>query len=184
MRQHRRERQRAHDAGRNAPVVADDEVEPEAQERDDMLHDATWACCADSPATRSRPRTRTASSDTAVSSARIAGSAASSPGHVAPAPSAPQNTPNVVNRSPTANLRVFSGARATAPATATTTKAAPAAAAARATPASLVAPNVMTMKATSRPSRNTPLNATVNAYQSIPPRRSAPARRASSRSRA
>jgi len=42
----------------------------------------------------------------------------------------------------------------------------------------------MTMKATSRPSRKTPLNETVNEYQSAPARTSLPARRASSRSRA
>ena len=46
----------------------------------------------------------------------------------------------------------------------------------------LRAPNVTTMKTTSSPSSNTPLKATVNEYQSIPRRCSAPAAAACSRS--
>ena len=91
----------------------------------------------------------------------IASSAASPPGQSAPAPSAPQNIPYDVSITPTANFIVFSGTRASGacsarPATTTAAIATPAAAAARPTSCWL-APNVMTMNATSRPSSSTPL---------------------------
>jgi hypothetical protein len=65
----------------------------------------------------------------------IASSAPSPPGHVAPAPSAPQNIPNELSSTPTANFIAFygtraSGALAATPAAATTSTASPAAAAA------------------------------------------------------
>src|SRR5262249_30463579 len=41
----------------------------------------------------------------------MASRAASWPGHDTPAPSAPQNTPNEVSMTPTANFMVFSGTR-------------------------------------------------------------------------
>ena len=87
-----------------------------------------------------------------------------------PAPSALQKIPNEVSITPTPNFNVFSGTRVSGactiiPAINTTTNAAAAPIAAKPT-LRCVPPNVTTMNATSRPSRNTPLNATVNAYQS------------------
>src|SRR5262249_6371425 len=82
------------------------------------------------PARRSRaayPRATRAVAGT------MASSAASLPGQDAPAPSAPQNTPNEVSMTPTANFMVFSGTRDSGartatptPATTTTATAAPA----------------------------------------------------------
>ena len=108
--------------------------------------------------------------------------ARSEPGQFAPAPSAPQNVPNVVRSRPTPNLSVFSGtresgARTAMPAATTTTIAAAAPAAASGMLPWLL-PNVTTMKATSSPSRSTPLNAIVNAYQSMPAAAVAPIDRA------
>ena len=82
----------------------------------------------------------------------------------------PRRSRTLLSITPTANLSVFSGTRAsgacaTTPATSTTTNAAPAPIAARPT-FPCVLPNVTTMNATSSPSRNTPLNETVNEYQS------------------
>src|SRR5206468_6239644 len=117
-----------------APVVADDELVPEARERDEPRHARAPAGAA------RRPRSaRTAANDASARKARIAGSAASSPGHDAPAPSVAQNVPNVVSSSPTVNFSVFSGtrlsgARTMTPTPTTTTNAAAAAAAASATP--------------------------------------------------
>jgi len=76
---------------------------------------------------------------------------------------------------PTANFIVFSGtrdngARTATPMAATTSTAATAPAAARPRFCWL-APKVMAMKTTSRPSSRTPLNDSVNAYQSRTPRR-------------
>ncbi len=97
----------------------------------------------------------------------MASRAASSPGQLAPAPMAPQNIPNEVSITPTANFIVFSGtfasgALAAAPAAITSSTAAAAAAAARGTRCWL-APRVSTMNATSRPSRSTPLKEIVKA---------------------
>src|SRR5262249_51579803 len=170
------------DDHRDRPVVADDEVVPEVQEPADVAH----AIAASSRAVRLRASATRPSEEatTKASTARMA--ASPPPGQSAPAPSAAQNVPKLVSMTPTPNFIVFSGTRlsgawTTAPTTRTTTSAAAAAAAARPT-APCVAPNVTTMNATSRPSRNTPLNATVNAYQSRPARSSITAVRASSTS--
>ena len=87
-----------------------------------------------------------------------------------PHPRRPRTSPKLVSRTPTANLIVFSGtrssgARTTSPTAMTSTTAAAAAAAAQPS-RPCVAPNVTTMKTTSSPSSSTPLNATVNEYQS------------------
>src|SRR4051812_709041 len=99
--------------------------------------------------------------------------AASPPGQLAPAPSDPQNVPNDVSITPTANFKVFSGTRVSGrctitPTLRTTTSAASADAIIRGK-LSCAAPKVTTMNATSNPSRNTPLNDNVNAYQSNAP---------------
>ena len=92
----------------------------------------------------------------------------------APAPSADQKIPKVVSMTPTANFIVFSGTRASGARTATPTtadehdRAAAPAAASGMLPC--VLPKVRTMKATSSPSRKTPLNESVKPYQSIPAR--------------
>src|SRR5579883_3444928 len=97
--------------------------------------------------------------------------AASAPGQLAPAPSAPQKVPNELSMTPTTNLSVFSGtrasgARAAAPAAATTTTAARAATAASGRSRAVV-PKVTVTKATSSPSNSTPLKASEKAYQSL-----------------
>lgn len=94
---------------------------------------------------------------------------ASPPGQPAPAPSVPQNMPNEVSITPTANFIVFSGtlasgARAAAPAWMTNSTASPAAAAAAASGMRCwFAPKVSTMNATSKPSKSTPLKEIANA---------------------
>ena len=95
---------------------------------------------------------------------------ASLPGQSTPAPSALQKIPNEVSMMPTTNFNAFSGTRVNGactrmPAIRTTTNAAPAASAAKPT-LRWVPPKVTMMNATSSPSRKTPLNATVNPYQS------------------
>ena len=85
-----------------------------------------------------------------------------------------QKIPKLVSSTPTTNLIVFSGtrlsgARIRTPTVATITNAASAAPAASGTSCWLL-PNVTTMNATSSPPSRTPLNATVNAYQSRPAR--------------
>src|SRR5258708_6946503 len=184
VRDQRRQRDRNHDARGDEPVVADDEVVPEAHERDDVAHAGAPACAA----SRARRSSLTAAIEVSDSSARITSSAASLPGHDTPAPSALQNVPKVVSRSPTANFSVFSGtwlrgARTTTPTATTIRSAAPAAAAAIATPWLRAAPNVITMKAPPSPSRKPPLKASVNEYQPSPARRSDAASSASARSR-
>ncbi len=76
---------------------------------------------------------------------------------------------------PTANFIAFSGtfasgARTAIPVTVTTSNAAAAPITAAPT-LRWLAPNVITMKTTSRPSSRTPLNESVKAYQSLTPRR-------------
>src|SRR5262249_32346159 len=101
------EADRDREADGNAPVVADDEVPPEAGEAADRPHASTAR-----RRSRRRWRSRTAPSDTSARKPRIARSAPSPPGQLAPAPSVAQNVPNVVSRSPTPNFSVFSGTRA------------------------------------------------------------------------
>ena len=83
-----------------------------------------------------------------------------------PAPSPPQNTPNDVSITPTANFIAFSGTRAsgarTARPTATTSTTASRGGDAARRPV-LLAPKVSTMNATSSPSSSTALNHTVKA---------------------
>src|SRR6185436_4052099 len=166
------------------PVVAHDEVPPEAAERDDVLHALAPAGLSSS---RRRRSARTSSHEKALRKATRASSESSSPGQSAPAPSALQKQPKLVSSRPTANLIVFSGTRssgprARTPATTTTTSAATAPTIATSSrPWAL--PKVITMKTTSSPSSSTPLNATVNEYQSSPARRSPPAASASACSR-
>ncbi len=79
---------------------------------------------------------------------------------------------------PTANFMVFSGTRdngaRTAIPVAATASTAAAAAAAAAPRSPWLSPKVMAMNTTSRPSSSTPLNESVNAYQSLTPRRPPP----------
>jgi len=110
----------------------------------------------------------------------MASSAASEPGQVAPAPSAPQKVPNAVSITPTTNFKVFSGtlasgARIASPARPTRTTAETAATAASGMSCALP-PKVSAMKTTSSPSSSTPLNESVKPYQSG----TSPARRAGS----
>src|SRR5437764_2933172 len=157
-------RQRDGDARGDAPVVADDEVDPEAEE---TLH-------VGASLRRRRPATNV--KENARTAARTTGSAASSPGQRAPAPSVLQKIPNVVSIVPTANFSAFSGTRErgarTATPTAATRKTAIAAPRAASGMLPCVEPNVRTINATSRPSRKTPLKETVNPYQSRPSRSS------------
>src|SRR5258708_3575517 len=108
-----------------------------------------------------RRTTATAASATTRNSAANPTMARSSPGQGTPRPSPVQNTPKAESMTPTANLSVFSGTRAsgrrtTKPAAATSAQAASAprlAGTSRPRPA----PTAMTMNATSRPSRSTAL---------------------------
>src|SRR6266511_3005304 len=157
--------------GGDAPVVADDEVPPESSERAEVAH---ALAPAGTGTRRWRRRTRTSANETTLRNAITPSRDSSSPGQSTTAPSAPQKQPKLVSRRPTANLIVFSGTRvsgpraSTPPATTSTSAAAAPPAARPSRPCAL--PNEITMKTTSRPSSRTPLNATVNAYQSSPAR--------------
>src|SRR5262245_24696859 len=85
-------------ARRRAPIVTDQELEDGgAHSRGHQAGStAGWA-----PARRSA---RIISQEEPRSTSATAGSAASPPGQEAPAPSAPQKTPNVVSRMPTMNF--------------------------------------------------------------------------------
>src|SRR5581483_3469340 len=171
------------DRDRRRPVVADDEAPPEAPERGNPAH-----ASASSARRRGRSwRSRTTSApDAATTNATTASSAASEPGQRTPAPSPAQKIPNDVRSTPTANLIVFSGTRASGARTATPT--APTRTTASAAPAAAsgtlpcVLPNATTMNATSSPSSSTPLNASVKPYQSTPARSTPAAPRAPSSS--
>src|SRR6266542_2176414 len=126
VRQECGERESDRNACGDAPVVADDEVPPEAAERAEILH-------ASAPAVtrivRLRRSERTSTSETSPKNPIPASRESSSPGQSTPAPSAPQKQPKLVSRRPTTNLIVFSGTResgprARIPATTTTTNAA------------------------------------------------------------
>src|SRR5882672_537137 len=113
-----------------------------------------------------------AAAATARNSAAMPRIARSSPGQWKPRPSPTQNTPNAESSTPTANLSVFSGIRAsgwytTQPATATSTQAAraPTLAGTSSPPA---APTASTMNTTSSPSSTTALNAVMTAIASQP----------------
>ena len=111
-------------------------------------------------AAAARRNTATSTSANTATAGTTTSSAASAPGHTAPAPSAPQKIPNEVSMIPTTNFMAFSGTRANGartaiPATVTTSTAANAATAARGMLCWL-APNVIAMNTTSRPSSTTP----------------------------
>src|SRR5215475_4493058 len=167
------------DADGCAPVVPDDEVPPEQPERSDAPHANT---------TRLRLSSATAANEIPMTNRRTTGNAASSPGQLAPAPSTLQKIPNVVSITPTANFIEFSGTRASGARTARPTPATSTSAAAAPTAASGIEPcalpKVRTMNTTSSPSSSTPLNESVNPYQSTPARSTWAAPRASSSSRA
>src|SRR5262249_59338528 len=78
----------------------------------------TTAACLGVPAGTGRRTATSPSANSAMQGARTR-RAASDPGQVAPAPSAPQNVPNVVSSTPTTNFMVFSGTRASGARTAT-----------------------------------------------------------------
>src|SRR6266545_661650 len=178
----RRQPQRNREPRGDAPVVADDEVPPESSERAEVAH---ALAPAGTGTRRWRRRTRTSANETTLRNAITPNRDSSSPGQSTTAPSAPQKQPKLVSRRPTANLIVFSGTRvsgpraSTPPATTSTSAAAAPPAARPSRPCAL--PNEITMKTTSRPSSRTPLNATVNAYQSSPAFSSRPAAAASAR---
>src|SRR5581483_6304117 len=131
------------DADRRRPVVADDEVVPEAQEPRDVRHGTTLPPIRlRAPRPRNAPTRPSANSATTAMTGR---SDASPPGQCPPRPSVDQNTPKLVSMTPTTTTRARS-----APADAVRTL-------------PCAPPTVSTMNATSRPSRNTPLNARVAA---------------------
>src|SRR5262249_36552140 len=141
-----------HHSDGETPVVADDEVVPEAQEPSRESHAPAGRISG--VGTRRRPRATTAY-DSARTKTIRARMAASAPGHDTPAPSPIQNIPNALSITPTPNFRAFSGTRlngacTTAPAIKTTTRAATAASEARPTSCWLP-PKVTTMNATSSP---------------------------------
>src|SRR6266852_4846413 len=95
-------------ARRHAPVVADDEVPPETQERSDVLHARAAAGASAIRRWRSKRASPIESSPRKPMMPRIA---TSEPGHATPAPSPPQKMPKLESRTPTTNLSVFSGTR-------------------------------------------------------------------------
>src|SRR6185437_4732730 len=136
------------DPGVHPPVVPDDEVPPEEAERRQAVHVAAPDCAG-----LAWPRIHLVrAAATTPRKTRITGRARSEPGQLTPRPSPAQNTPNVVRRSPTTNLIVFSGTRAsgarmTRPAARTTTRASAAATTATSI-RRCVPPKVTTMNAT------------------------------------
>src|SRR5581483_6033272 len=174
-RQQPRQRQRRDDPHRDHPVVADDKVIPEQQKTFQRRHHraSNRAPVADAIARSCLRRSRaTRPSETSVRKSRIPRMARSAPGQSIPVPSTLQKIPKVLSIRPTANFIVFSGTPlsgwcTSAPTIATSASARPAPSAASGM-LPWVLPNVSTMKATSSPSRNTPLKAKVKAYQSIP----------------
>src|SRR5204862_432663 len=148
---------------RDEPVVADHELPPEAAEGCEVLHAGTAS-------SRSRRSSRTTANEKSATKPSTPRSAASEPGQSAPAPSTDQKIPNVVSMTPTANFIAFSGARASGARTATpipaTSTSAPAAPAAASGIDPCALPPVRTRNTTSRPSSRTPLEASVNPYQS------------------
>src|SRR5262249_30717113 len=155
--------------------VADHEVVPERAERAQPPAHAALLSAAGTAARAARARRSRAvyPSPTRAVAGTMASRAASWPGHDTPAPAPPHNTPDQGSMTPTANCRVSSGpgdggARTATPTAAPTTTAVAAPAAARPRFCWL-APKVIAMKTTSRPSSSTPLNDSVNAYQSRTP---------------
>src|SRR6266702_26064 len=182
--QHGAGQQHRGDGGGDLPVVPDHEVVPEAGKAAEQAHgDASSGTCgALARPARSRGSARTSprlSSSHAASRPRMATvppgqCRLSPPPRTMPIPSTDQKVPKLVSIRPTPYFRVFSGTRASgrwaaAPRAITAT---PATAAPTAATGTLPAfsPKVITMKTTSTPSRNTPLNETTNENQSRPSR--------------
>src|SRR5580704_19033551 len=97
MGQQRRNRQRRHHAGGDGPVVAHDEVVPEAEEAPHEGDSVVRGASAVGTGRRFRFRTATRASETPSTKTRMAPMAASRPGQVTPAPSEPQKMPKVVS---------------------------------------------------------------------------------------
>src|SRR6266545_4371184 len=176
--QHGAGQQHRGDGGGDLPVISDQEVVPEAGKAAEQAHgDASSETCgALARPPRSRPRL---SSSHAASRPRMATVPPGQcrlwpPPRTMPSPSTDQKVPKLASIRPTPYFRVFSGTRASgrwaaAPRAITAT---PATAAPTAATGTLPAfsPKVITMKTTSTPSRNTPLNETTNENQSRPSR--------------
>ena len=92
------ESERENEARGDEPVVADDEVPPEAGEGDDATHVACGA------GRRSRRSSRTSANDDERVERQETGIAASLPASEAPAPSAPQNVPKRRQHQPDCEL--------------------------------------------------------------------------------
>src|ERR1700733_14562701 len=148
--------------GGDVPVVAHDEVVPERTERFELLHELTTSdglAGAAPVILRERSQKMQAAPTSATTGTRTS-RAASLPGQATPAPSAPQNVPKLVSMTPTANFIQFSGtlvsgALTAMPTTVITTMAA-AAPITAAPMLSWLAPKVITMNTTSRPSSRRP----------------------------
>src|SRR5262249_38059602 len=172
------QRQRHGHHGGPAPVVTDHEVVPERAERaQPPAHAALPSAVgtAARAAARARRSRATYPSATRAVAGTMASSATSLPGHQPPPPPAPQTPPTGAGMPPPATSSCSPGPRAGGPPRGTRTPAPPPPAAAAPAAASptfcWLAPNVIAMKTTSRPSSSTPLNESVKAYQSRTPRR-------------
>src|SRR5579859_697991 len=166
------ERQRRQD------IAGDRDPDQEADRQRGIVDEQAEQFLDDRPHDRTAGRSRglticTSSAPSASQATIIAGIDQSSPGQARPSPSPVQNSPNDRIMVPTANLRVFSGTRASGrrsarPSASTTRNAAtaPSVAGTKRPPA---APTAMTMKTTSRPSSSTALNAVISAAKSAAP---------------
>src|SRR5258706_5276616 len=151
--------------GQNAdrqPGIADEHLEQPAGDLAQDIHGVITPLGCRPRAAVPNPTSRNAAAKTGI--------IRSAPGHAIPRPSPVQKTPNAQRITPTANLSVFSGTRASgrrtiAPIARTTTQAASApsdAGTSRPRPE----PTAITMNTTSRPSSSTALNATTPPSQS------------------
>ena len=189
------------DAGGDPPVIADDEVVPEAAEGSQVTHQET---ATDRVAARRRTRTSPtrwpsrAAAARGVPSLRPATPATGRPARTRPGPRRPRTSRRLREQEADRELqRVLRNLRQRAVrshAGGEHDRRAPAAAAAASGIDPALSPNVIAMKITSRPSRKTPLKATTKAYQSsrtgrrarrsgrglLVPRRFAPRRAATS----
>src|SRR5882757_1767054 len=114
--EHRGQPEDGDDPGGDAPVIPDDEIGEDRQDRAQGLHRITSAGSGRAGPARAgsaragraaRARPRAARPMTAIS----ASNAPSAPGQLTPAASPLQNTPKAVSMTPTRNFRVFSGTR-------------------------------------------------------------------------
>src|SRR5438552_18853309 len=151
--------------GENAnrqPGIAHEHLEHPAGYFAQDIHCAIAPLGCRTAATERSPASRSAAAKTRIIK--------SAPGHAIPRPSPVQKTPNALRITPTANLSVFSGTRASgrwtiAPMARTTTQAAnaPSDAGSR---SPRPAPTAITMNTTSSPSSSTALNAMTAPSQS------------------